>query len=760
MALSNKRAIKTIIDHPCVEDYKISYEEDNKVVLELKINVGIGKKWLKKGYSENGVKPIEPIDIVLFPEYPKIPPVIFLRDDFSANLPHMYCRNYYGKKLLPCYTDQNPVELLEQYGISKVIDQVQRWLSNAAHGELQGVEQDWEPVRREKIDSWLVVDSNFLRSRVRKNKDIIWRKATKIELSNEGRLFGVCHHERYSLKNLISDSNDPSFALTLLVYPKERINGNLFIDSKYRVEAVQNREELLVRAEQSGCNEELESQLNLLSKKINNTELSRPIPVWIILATNRPVNIRYQNSPIELSAFLLSISSNADLNDRKQETISYASLLNPITSKILKSISGLDEEKNSSWVLLGCGSLGSKIALHLARQGDAPRYVVDRARMSPHNYARHALIPNINESDKVNSHLQFFVHEKATGLANALRGFDSTSEEKSCDLENLDFSDSGDKPWDENDSFLVETTGSEIVANNLSDPSKISSRPQLIEASLMAAGKVGLFLIEGAGNNPSAKELQTDFYQYCVDNQELADLVFKKSGVKSGNVTIGEGCMTMTSVMSDATLSAMAAPMADMVSDVLINGFESCDGCIRISRTLDDNFSRVWEIIKCRPFVRLQDKTNSVFVSIHERVVSKIEEEIQKAGENETGGIIIGRFIEQICTFIVIDFIDPSADSEFTPTNFTLDLKGCKPALDTYVNLSEGKLVLLGTWHSHLADTGPSNIDLKSGEQIAENHHNPSLMLIKTPKRWVGLVTDSLIEESYDRTCLLEVPKK
>ena len=43
-----------------------------------------------------------------------------------------------------------------------------------------------------------------------------------------------------------------------------------------------------------------------------------------------------------------------------------------------------------------CGSLGSKIAMHLGRAGFGAMTFVDNESMSPHNAARHALIEQVS----------------------------------------------------------------------------------------------------------------------------------------------------------------------------------------------------------------------------------------------------------------------------------------------------------------------------------------------------------------------------
>jgi hypothetical protein len=65
-----------------------------------------------------------------------------------------------------------------------------------------------------------------------------------------------------------------------------------------------------------------------------------------------------------------------------------------IAVPLLRRASDDSDTALAKWTLIGCGSVGSKIGLHLARAGRGPTNVVDSANIQPHNYARHALYPN------------------------------------------------------------------------------------------------------------------------------------------------------------------------------------------------------------------------------------------------------------------------------------------------------------------------------------------------------------------------------
>src|SRR3972149_4785197 len=67
--------------------------------------------------------------------------------------------------------------------------------------------------------------------------------------------------------------------------------------------------------------------------------------------------------------------------------------INETSPQLLKKMSGskqrLDYTQNIA--ILGCGSLGSKICLHLSRNGNGPFLCIDNDIFLPHNNTRHGL---------------------------------------------------------------------------------------------------------------------------------------------------------------------------------------------------------------------------------------------------------------------------------------------------------------------------------------------------------------------------------
>jgi hypothetical protein len=49
----------------------------------------------------------------------------------------------------------------------------------------------------------------------------------------------------------------------------------------------------------------------------------------------------------------------------------------------------------------------------------------------------------------------------------------------------------------------------------------------------------------------------------------------------------------------------------------------------------------------------------------------------------------------------------------------------------------------VGTWHSHLSETGPSQTDWRTAAELAAERAPPSVLLIVTPTRFHALVAQA-----------------
>jgi len=167
-----------------------------------------------------------------------------------------------------------------------------------------------------------------------------------------------------------------------------------------------------------------------------------------------------------------------------------------LNKRLLRQMSGYDINiENGPVVMIGCGSVGSKIAMHLARSGCGPFYLIDNGIFAPHNAARHALtFPEIPI-------------KKTELLAEEINYLRQNAKFLSCDVISI-----LDKPPNDNEtippntSLIIETTGSIAVREKLASLSpEISVR--LFHAALYESGRIGVIAVEGQLRNPNVERL-------------------------------------------------------------------------------------------------------------------------------------------------------------------------------------------------------------------------------------------------------------
>ncbi|HET9917841.1 MAG TPA: Mov34/MPN/PAD-1 family protein, partial [Candidatus Binatia bacterium] len=121
-------------------------------------------------------------------------------------------------------------------------------------------------------------------------------------------------------------------------------------------------------------------------------------------------------------------------------------------------------------------------------------------------------------------------------------------------------------------------------------------------------------------------------------------------------------------------------------------------------------------------------------------------EEVARYPTVETGGVLIGTCSARLRTIIVVDLIEAPPDSERSATRFVLGTAGLKAAIKVRHRASGGTLFDVGTWHSHLADQGPSALDRATARQLAAERPPPSVLLIQAPTRLYALMHDGAIK--------------
>ncbi|MBQ1125406.1 hypothetical protein KBY19_36000, partial [Streptomyces sp. B15] len=143
-------------------------------------------------------------------------------------------------------------------------------------------------------------------------------------------------------------------------------------------------DELLKRAAELGCREFLEPKLGILQERVSQSKLKEKQPIAVILLARRPFEVIGTTSPIEICPYVVELRGGEALSSGSGKLVRTATHRDEISPELLRRAAGDDGQALRPWTLLGCGSIGSKLAVHLARSGRGPAALIDDGILQPH----------------------------------------------------------------------------------------------------------------------------------------------------------------------------------------------------------------------------------------------------------------------------------------------------------------------------------------------------------------------------------------
>lgn len=164
------------------------------------------------------------------------------------------------------------------------------------------------------------------------------------------------------------------------------------------------------------------------------------------------------------------------------------------------------------------------------------------------------------------------------------------------------------------------------------------------------------------------------------------------------------------------------------------------NGVTVLGKTSADGRASVWRRWEVPAFTVVPiEGTEGWDLRLSQRVVAGIRADIARWQRVETGGLMIGVASGRLRTVTVVDVLDAPPDSQRTATLFVLGTQGLQDAIMQRHKASGESLYDVGTWHSHLADKGPSSVDWATAADLASVRPPPSVLLIVTPKKFCAL---------------------
>lgn len=679
-------------EHKSVIKIYDNYINDKDLIcFDIDMKVNLPSSYKAKSKTDKGVKDIERVTLEFPKKFPYKAPTVYLRDDFNRNFPHI---NPITDKFNPCIFEGSVNELLQQQSwMDGILDQLIDWLETSASNSLINPEQGWEPMRVDDNNGFIIYDKEFLIDKhVMKEEftsNIFYNKTDKFLI---GRVTEI--------KEKIDNFEN---SIMLCFYSE-------VVSDEYIPYNIKNFTDLESFAKKNNIDNFKGSvNKNLIELKNRNVGL-----LFVSFFIKRPYTVIGSNSDIEILNFTLELKQYKKTNQVYQNAnVSILSGLNFSDTKLLQQFSGANQvtKGNEMIMQIGCGSLGSKIALHLARNGNDNFKLIDEKYFVPNNNARHALFSSSSLNSKVEL-LQKAMYE--IGLKNINPIFNNI-----FDIESFKTS---------SNDIIIDSTASLAVNNYLT---KKQFEGRLIHTSLYNNGTIAFVGIEGKDRGVKIIDVVSLLYQKCTEDNEIAKRI---TDTHATYQSIGQGCGSFTTVSSDATISISSAGISNLIQSKINDGFSE-SGKFLLGVMDENNLGMSWKTTTIQPlnvqFIKgLQGEDWEI--RIFQNVLDDIKVESEKWNHLETGGILIGHISIPTQTIIITEQIEAPEDSERGKCKFNSGVKGLSEKLKFIEKFSARMITQLGTWHSHPnSSSSPSSIDLTSKRKMYEDRNEmPTVCLI------------------------------
>lgn len=727
--------------HPQYLDSGMVKVTDEVAHLYVVIDVEMTLAFRARGRSDTGVQKHERVEIMLRRQYPWRSPVFYLRIDFPTALPHLTPGR--GETLpQPCLVDGSPGEFFSHFsllelGVLYILDQMAIWLGRAAAGRLMDPKQGWEPLPRYDAADDLVLDTDFARSQVDRRGGWLVLKSfyhrtgpVDAQLGEEARAYLLASSAptplyddpeklSYTRRSLPS-GNATGQSITAVIWPGRHAGGQLITSDTFFPETVHSLADLRSRAVAMGSAAHLDTFLTRFEDSLSGQKAEFPIPVAIVLCVRRPFHLMNRQSDVELIPYAFEVRPTSGRSrlyptDETQLRVVPLRHLEHTGPKLLREVSGSPTLKATS--IIGCGSVGSKIAMHLARAGATIKAVADHRNLLPHNMARHGVVRDgtpTPKADALAEDLGKLGQSPTVYLPDVVSGLQQHSDRRQ-------FAPAGTE-------LLINTTASLLVREALSLPSPRDLAPRVAEVALFGQGNGAFVFLEGKQRNPTLTDLMATLYASTTP-AERALLFNPASGLTQ--VQIGEGCSSLTMPMTDARLSAMTAACTEEVERLSLCDHQ--DGEIVIGVCDPTSRATTWRRQSVQAFRTVAVDCGQWTLRLSPVAHVKIRAEIARYPRVETGGYLIGTCSARTRTVTVVDVLPAPVDSQRSASLFVLGTTGAHEAILRRHEDSGQTLLDVGTWHSHLGETGASPTDRATARKLAAERSPPAVLLIATP---------------------------
>lgn len=709
--------------------------------VEVDVAVELPSRSRRNGVSETGVRSVETCVLIFGSEWPLSAPKPFLRADFPLNLPHINPHRE-GELVSPCLFEGSLDELLHRFGLDAIVDQLIDWLHKAAAGTLLDLEQGWEPTRRDSCPSTVVFSAEKVAAAAPADGTILVVPAGYVTI--DGGLYAIVNAE-------LAAQGEPVFYqdvhndrlgkwgngyAAVFIARAPMTGSHPHVVGHYQPETVVDLATLLDRAAELGIDRDALAQgldgyygRSILDMQQDSSGWVHGLYAIVILAVQRPASL--VGSPgrsVEVLPYVVRYELNVQSLLERNATVHPAFHAHALSPELLARASGIPSAATSqSLVVLGCGSLGSKIALQLGRAGFGSMTLIDNESMSPHNAARHALIERASvlvpprKSALMKTAFELLSHPQS-------RAFDIDAVTLLVDPAQF----AATVPQDA--ALIVDTTASLRVLAAESQSVALNQSPaRLARVVMYGQGRCVAVLLEGAGRAGRVDDLTAFLFECCRFVPELRTSIAGDTSEPT-RIFVGDNCRSLTMPMSDAVVSRSASLAGLQLERWLVGGLpKEATLCAGVSDA--EGLGMAWTRASLGPTTVLDVADDGGWnIRILHPVAQAIHVDALRWSALETGGALVGRVSFENRTITIAGLVEAPPDSVREAARFVLGTRGLVQNLRAANAASLGYLAFIGTWHSHPKGGAHSGIDRNTLRGIAEDAGGlPAVSLVWTP---------------------------
>lgn len=666
------------------------------------------------------IRPIEPLLVLVHTaRYPNFAPSVHSdRPNFpSHQLPHLN-PTLEGDPPSLCLYRGNIHDWFAEHTLLDLVSKAQDWLRDAASDRLIRQDDHFEPTRPhiERLVGIAIYDQRQLEKHIQRwwsthsgQPGGTYLSCQPLRLDQRGSsleklLLTLRLGKPLSRKEAFAEQESirtlfqgypPVPSTALLIWP-----ARSHVCRDYFGVLPHNFESLIAFAESLGMPIKKELQRYWAQCNTNPPAMRFSFLLPVILVIKRPQPLIGSDSSIEFLNFLIAAIGDWKPNQAgwlADTPVFQLGHRTPLTPALARKLSGFPEvAANGRLLLIGCGALGSKIGLHLARAGFTNLTLVDHDELAPHNLIRHALLTEQLGQNKALALKQtietmFQDHQQRMGVTAVPENvYEVLYGGRQAQL--LDHS------------WIVDCSASVSVHNMLADTHRTMP---VISSEIAFAGKLGILMREGRERNPRVDDLQMHLYDLAIDDDKIAAWLQQQEDesteIGSGleEITIGLGCSTDTMRMADDVISYHAALAAMSIRDSLLgNDQRSGVQVSYLDDKLDTGGSAVFhEVASLQGLIPLN--TSRWLVRLSHKAYHFIQTQMLEALPDETGGILVGFIHFKRKVIYVTRALAPPPDSIGFPYAFKLGIRDVPEQLEMIYQRTGGVIHYVGEWHSH-----------------------------------------------------------